>query len=47
MIFTIIIIAKISSIEVIDAGIWELGGAFSAGIVLYIENRKLMEAPVK
>lgn len=47
MIFTITMIIKIVPIKFIGVGIWELGGAFSAGIVFYIENRELMEAPVK
>lgn len=46
-VFTIIVIAKIAPINFLGIGIWELVGALSTGIALYIEDRKLQEAPAK
>ena len=46
-VFTIIVIAKIAPMKFIGVGIWELVGALSTGVALYIEDHKLQEVPAK
>lgn len=46
-VFTILVIAKIAPLKFIGVGIWELAGALSTGIALYIEDRKAKEAVIK
>lgn len=46
-VFTILVIAKIAPVEFIGVGIWELVGALSTGIALYMEDRKVQEVPIK
>ncbi len=46
-VFTIIVIAKIAPVKFIGVGIWELVGALSTGIALYVEDRKVRAAAVK
>lgn len=46
-VFTIMVIAKITPMRFIGVGVWELVGALSTGIALYIEDRKIRQAPVK
>jgi hypothetical protein len=46
-VFTIIVIAKIAPVNFLGVGIWELVGALSTGIALYIEDRKPQPVPAK
>jgi hypothetical protein len=46
-VFTILVITKIAPVKFLGIGVWELVGALSTGIALYIEDRKAREAAAK
>jgi hypothetical protein len=41
------VIAGIAPVPFLGVGIWELLGAFSTGIALYVEDQKIKNTPVK
>ncbi len=43
VVFTTIVIAEIAPARFLGVGIWELLGALSTGIALYIEDRKIQK----
>lgn len=47
IVFTTIVIERIAPINFLGVGVWELLGAISTGVALYIEDRKIRETPVK
>lgn len=47
IVFTSIVISGIAPPKFLGIGLWELIGALSTGIALYIEGRKKHEEPVK
>ena len=47
IVFTTIVIERIAPINFLCVGVWELLGAISTGVALYIEDLKIRETPVK
>jgi hypothetical protein len=47
VVFTTTVIAGIAPVPFLGVGIWELLGAFSTGIALYVEDQKIKNTPVK
>ena len=47
LVFTTTVIAGIAPARFLGVGIWELLGALSTGIALYVEDRKTQNAPAK
>jgi hypothetical protein len=46
-VFTVAVFSKIAPINFIGVGIWELAGAISTGVALYLEDRNPQLAPAK
>ena len=47
VVFTTVVIEGIAPVRFLGVGAWELIGAISTGVALYIEERKIRETPVK
>jgi hypothetical protein len=46
-VFTILVIEKIAPVNFLGVGVWELVGALSTWVALYLEDRKPVQVPAK